>query len=136
MVAIAKKTSQVAAHLIIAFSITYAVTGSPLVGGLAILVEPMMNVLLLPFHERAWFVWRRRTSSRFHPSIAIAAEKLSQALLHMAVAFGVMYAATGSLAFGGLAAVLEPLCNVLLLPIHDRFWDKLALPMSSPAALA
>ncbi|HEX5767759.1 MAG TPA: DUF2061 domain-containing protein, partial [Burkholderiales bacterium] len=50
----------------------------------------------------------------------------SQLLLHMAVAFAVMYGFTGSLAFGGIAAVVEPLCNVLLLPLHDRLWRRIA----------
>ena len=54
--------------------------------------------------------------------MVIAAKGFSQVLLHMAVAFGVMYAVTGSLAFGGLAAVIEPLCNVVLLPLHERVW--------------
>lgn len=44
----------------------------------------------------------------------------------MAVAFGVMYAVTGSMAFGGIAAVIEPICNVLLLPLHDRLWRRIA----------
>lgn len=43
----------------------------------------------------------------------------------MAVAFGVTYGFTGSLAVGGLAAVVEPICNVLILPLHDRFWKRL-----------
>ena len=38
-----------------------------------------------------------------------AAKTTSQIGLHMGVAFGIMYAATGSLAFGGIAAVLEPI---------------------------
>ena len=46
-------------------------------------------------------------------------------VLHMAVAFAVMYAVTGSLAFGGLAALIEPVVNVLLLPLHDRFWARI-----------
>ncbi|PLC49760.1 hypothetical protein CR159_10725 [Pollutimonas subterranea] len=54
----------------------------------------------------------------------IVAQKTSQVMLHMSVAFGVTYAFTGSLATGGLAAVLEPICNVLLLPLHDRLWSK------------
>jgi len=33
-----------------------------------------------------------------------------------------MYAVTGSLAFGGLAAVIEPVVNVVLLPLHERAW--------------
>lgn len=55
----------------------------------------------------------------------LLAQKTSQVALHMSVAFGVTYAFTGSLATGGLAAILEPICNVLLLPLHDRLWGKL-----------
>ena len=58
--------------------------------------------------------------------MVIAARTTSQVLLHMAVAFGVMYAFTGSLAFGGLAAVIEPICNVILLPLHERIWRRIA----------
>lgn len=54
-----------------------------------------------------------------------AAKTTSQIGLHMGVAFGIMYAATGSLAFGGIAAVLEPICNVILLPIHDKLWARI-----------
>jgi uncharacterized membrane protein len=55
-----------------------------------------------------------------------AAKKISQVGMHMGVAFAVMYAVTGSIAFGGLAAVLEPICNVLLLPLHDKVWDRIS----------
>jgi uncharacterized membrane protein len=58
--------------------------------------------------------------------MVIAAKKTSQVLLHMGVAFSVMYVVTGSVAFGGLAAVIEPICNVLLLPLHDNLWERLA----------
>lgn len=125
MVIAAKKTSQVVAHMAIAFAIAYAVTGSVVFGGLAIIIEPVINVLLLPLHERAWAAIRANSKNERDRYLRIAAEKLSQTTLHMGVAFAVMYFATGSLAFGGMAAVLEPVCNVLLLPIHDRFWDKL-----------
>jgi uncharacterized membrane protein len=54
--------------------------------------------------------------------MVIAAKSMSQVLLHMAVAFAVMYAVTGSLAFGGLAAIIEPVVNVVLLPLHDKLW--------------
>ncbi len=127
MVDAAKKTSQVAAHMAIAFVITYGVTGSVAFGGLAILIEPVINVLLLPLHERAWAAVRAAGSSKGGRFLHLAAEKLSQTMLHMIVAFTVMYWATGSLAFGGMAAVLEPVCNVLLLPVHDRFWNRLQL---------
>ena len=53
------------------------------------------------------------------------AKTISQITLHMGVAFIVMYATTGSLALGGLAAILEPLINVILMPLHDKFWERL-----------
>jgi uncharacterized membrane protein len=136
MVAAAKKTSQVAAHMAIAFAIAYAVTGSVVLGGLAILIEPVINVLLLPLHEKAWSAVRARAADDRDRYLRIAAEKLSQTSLHMVVAFAVMYVATGSLAFGGMAAVLEPICNVLLLPVHDRFWDKLQLRLDGRVRVA
>ncbi len=58
-------------------------------------------------------------------SMVIAAKSMSQVLLHMAVAFAVMYAVTGSLAFGGLAAIIEPVVNVVLLPLHDKLWLRI-----------
>lgn len=57
--------------------------------------------------------------------MVIAAKGASQMVLHMAVAFAVLYAVTGSLAFGGVAAVIEPVVNVLLLPLHDRLWRRI-----------
>ena len=57
--------------------------------------------------------------------MVIAAKSMSQVLLHMAVAFAVMYAVTGSLAFGGLAAIIEPVVNVALLPLHDKLWLRI-----------
>jgi uncharacterized membrane protein len=54
-----------------------------------------------------------------------AGQTISQLALHMSVAFGVMYAMTGSVAFGGVAALIEPICNVALLPLHDRVWEKI-----------
>jgi uncharacterized membrane protein len=54
-----------------------------------------------------------------------AAKTVSQVLVHMGVAFAIMYMLTGSLAFGGAAAVLEPICNVLVMPLHERLWEKI-----------
>ncbi len=136
MVVAAKKTSQVIAHIAVAFAIAYAVTGSVVCGGLAILIEPVINVLLLPHHEKAWAAIRARASDQRDRYLRIAAEKFSQTSFHMAIAFTVMYFATGSLAFGGMAAVLEPVCNVLLLPIHDRFWDKVELRLNGQVRIA
>lgn len=54
--------------------------------------------------------------------MVLAARATSQIVVHMSVAFLIMYAFTGSLAFGGLAAILEPICVVGILPLHDRAW--------------
>ncbi len=118
----AKKMSQVTAHMGIAFGLMYVLTGSVAFGGLAAVLEPVINVVLLPFHERAWHALRKRFSVR--RVALIAAEKVSQTLMHALVAFATLYAATGSLAFGGLAAVLEPIINVIALPFHDRLFDR------------
>lgn len=53
------------------------------------------------------------------------AKTTSQIGMHMGVAFGIMYVFTGSLALGGVAAVLEPIVNVTLLPLHDKMWDRI-----------
>ena len=54
-----------------------------------------------------------------------AAKTASRIGVHMGVGFAVIYAVTGSLAFGGLAAILEPICNVIVMPLHDGLWDRL-----------
>jgi uncharacterized membrane protein len=125
MIAAAKRISQVATHMGIAYALAYAVTGSAVFSGLAVLVEPIINVLLLPFHEAAWAKRRKQAATARSRYLALAGEKLSQTGLHAGIAFAVMYVATGSLAMGGIAALLEPVCNVVVLPIHDRFWDSL-----------
>ena len=125
MITAAKRISQVATHMGIAYALAYAVTGSAVFSGLALLVEPVINVLLLPFHETAWATRRRAARTARARYLAVAFEKLSQTCLHAGVAFSVMYLATRSAAMGGIAALLEPVCNVLVLPLHDRFWDGL-----------
>lgn len=54
-----------------------------------------------------------------------AAKTTSQIIVHMGVAFATMYVVTGSMAFGGLAAILEPLCNVIVMPLHERVWARI-----------
>ncbi|NNG25865.1 DUF2061 domain-containing protein [Telluria aromaticivorans] len=125
MAAAAKKLSQVGTHMAIAFVIAYSVTGSIVFGGLAIIVEPVINVVLLPFHEKMWARARLDRGAAHGGLALLAGEKVSQASLHAGVAFAVMYAATGSAVLGGVAAILEPVCNVILLPLHDRAWDAL-----------
>lgn len=125
MVTAAKTISQVFTHTGIAFAIAYWLTGSALFGGLAAIIEPIINVSILPLHQKIW-LRIRAAMQKFASRVAtlIIAEKISQVGMHMAVAFAVMFWATGSLAFGGLAAVLEPICNVILLPFHDHAWEK------------
>ena len=129
-----KTFSQVITHMSIAFGLAYLLTGSLALGGLAAIIEPVMNVALLPLHEKLWHAIRQRHA---HMGVAaLAGEKLSQTLMHMGVAFVVIYCATGSLALGGMAAVLEPICNVLLLPVHDRFWNNLEHRLAGRASAA
>lgn len=134
MVIAAKRASQVAVHIGIAFAVASAMTGSAVLGGLAVLLEPLINVILLPFHEKAWARQHSKALSEQARYGLLAAEKLSQTALHATVAFAVMYAATGSMALGGAAALLEPICNVVVLPFHDRIWDKLQARLQGAAA--
>lgn len=60
-----------------------------------------------------------------------AAKTVSQVGMHMTVAFSVLYVFTGSVALGGVAAVIEPICNVMLLPLHDKIWDKIRLKLNA-----
>jgi uncharacterized membrane protein len=136
MVTAAKKVSQVGTHIGIAFVLAYAMTGSAVLGGLAILLEPVINVILLPFHEKAWAAWRLKAASQRARFLVLAGEKASQTVLHSAVAFAVMYWATGSLAYGGIAALVEPVCNVIVLPLHDRLWEGLRARLERRTARA
>ena len=121
----AKRVSQVATHMGIAFALASSMSGSVLLGGLAVLAEPIINVFLLPFHEKAWHARIRRAATERRRYLLQAGEKVSQTMLHATVAFSVMWTATGSMALGGLAALIEPICNVIVLPYHDRLWDAL-----------
>lgn len=134
MVTAAKTLSQIASHMAIAFAITYSITGSMVFGGVAALIEPIINVLLLPIHEKTWSAVRRRATAQCRPVAVIAAQKISQTALHMGVAFGVMFWATGSVAFGGLAAIIEPVCNVIFLPFHDRAWENIRARLQAASA--
>ena len=135
MLTAAKTFSQVVTHMSIAFGLAYLLTGSLALGGLAAIIEPVINVALLPLHEKLWHAIRRRHAHSRVGVAALAGEKLSQTCMHMGVAFGVLYWATGSAAFGGLLAVVEPICNVIVLPYHDRLWEKLRARLEQRDAL-
>lgn len=49
---------------------------------------------------------------------------LSFAVVHMCVAFSVVYLLTGSLFAGGAVALVEPLCNTVAYHFHERFWQR------------
>jgi uncharacterized membrane protein len=125
MMTAAKRASQLATHIGIGFLVAATLSGSALLGGLAMLVEPLINVMLLPFHEHAWARRQARATSEGRRYALVAGEKISQTALHAIVAFGVMFSVTGSVAYGGIAALVEPLCNVLVMPLHDRLWERL-----------
>ena len=135
MLTAAKTFSQVVTHMSIAFGLAYLLTGSLALGGLAAIIEPVINVALLPLHEKLWHAIRRRHAHSRIGMAALAGEKLSQTCMHMGVAFGVLSWATGSAAFGGLLAVVEPICNVIVLPYHDRLWEKLRARLEQRDAL-
>ena len=45
-------------------------------------------------------------------------------LMHFTIAFSVAYALTGSIAVGGLLAIVEPLCNAVGFHFHEKFWKR------------
>jgi uncharacterized membrane protein len=47
---------------------------------------------------------------------------ISFAVVHFTVAFSVAYLLTGSVAVGGLVALVEPLCNTVAFHFHERVW--------------
>lgn len=49
---------------------------------------------------------------------------VSFAVLHFAVAFGVAYALTGSLAIATGIGVIEPLANTVAFYFHERAWRR------------
>lgn len=49
---------------------------------------------------------------------------LSFAVMHMTVAFGVVYALTGDVLAGGAVALIEPLCNTVAFHFHEKLWNR------------
>ena len=49
---------------------------------------------------------------------------ISFAAVHFSVAFSVGYFITGSIAIGGVIALIEPLCNTVAYYFHEKFWEK------------
>ena len=45
------------------------------------------------------------------------------ALVHISVAFTVVYLLTGSALAGGVAALIEPACNTVAYYFHEKVWE-------------
>ncbi|AQS40699.1 putative membrane protein [Shewanella psychrophila] len=41
-------------HFTVAFTVTYLLTGSVIIGGAVALVEPAINTVVFYFHEKVW----------------------------------------------------------------------------------
>ncbi len=47
---------------------------------------------------------------------------ISFGIVHFTVAFGVVFALTGSFVIGGLVALIEPLVNTVAYHYHEKAW--------------
>jgi uncharacterized membrane protein len=55
-------------------------------------------------------------------------------VMHLAIAFGVSYALTGSVAIAGAITLVEPLVNTVAHYFFDRWWESRTPPLSAGAA--
>ncbi len=62
---LAKTLSYLAIHLLVGFSVAYALTGSLAIAGGIALIEPCLNAVAFFFHEKAWHLRERRAPARF-----------------------------------------------------------------------
>lgn len=46
------------------------------------------------------------------------------AVMHVGVAFTIVYLMTGDFMIGGAVALVEPLCNSVAYFFHERLWDR------------
>lgn len=102
-------------HLGIAFAVCYSLTGDMLAASLVTLVEPACNTVAHGFFDRWWA--RSGLRSVWLKSALFGA-------IHVAIAFAVCYALTGSLVAASLQIVVEPVCNGVALVFFDRWWDS------------
>jgi len=61
---------------------------------------------------------------------------LTFAVMHMSVAFGVVYLLTGSLALGGAVALIEPAVNTVAYFFHEKVWERFTRPKHRRGRLA
>lgn len=60
-------------HFFVAFTVTYLITGSFVLGGLVALIEPAVNTVAYFFHEKVW----QAVAAHKHTEQQASAEKLS-----------------------------------------------------------
>lgn len=65
---LAKTLSYLAIHLMVGFSVAYALTGSFAIAGGIALIEPCLNAVAFYFHEKAWRLRDRRAGARLQPT--------------------------------------------------------------------
>jgi uncharacterized membrane protein len=46
------------------------------------------------------------------------------AVMHVSVAFTIVYLMAGDFMIGGAVALVEPLCNSVAYFFHERLWDR------------
>lgn len=52
------------------------------------------------------------------------AKTLSFGVMHITVAFSIVYLLTGSLVIGGLVALVEPIANTIAYHFHEKAWTR------------
>ncbi|WP_412514051.1 DUF2061 domain-containing protein [Shewanella indica] len=57
-------------HFSVAFTITYLLTGSALIGGAVALIEPSINTVVFYFHEKVWKRYEAKKLQRLTQLIA------------------------------------------------------------------
>ena len=50
-------------HFSVAFTVTYLLTGSVIIGGAVALVEPAVNTVVFYFHEKVWSKFEKRSNN-------------------------------------------------------------------------
>jgi len=53
------------------------------------------------------------------------AKTITFAVMHFSIAFGVVYAMTGSLLLGGAVALIEPAVNTVAFYFHEKAWKRI-----------
>ena len=55
-------------HFCVAFTVTYLITGSWVLGGLIALIEPAINTVAYLFHEKVWGYFDRQRKAKEAPA--------------------------------------------------------------------